>query len=56
MNRYLSPPLLFRLVVLLMVTLIIAGLAISAASASIQACHYSVSLVHLRWRRWYLHR
>jgi hypothetical protein len=43
MNKPLSPPLLFRLAALLMVTLIITGLAISAASASIQAGDYSIS-------------
>jgi hypothetical protein len=34
MNRYLSPPLLFRLAALLMVILVIAGLAFSSATAS----------------------
>lgn len=43
MNKLLSPPLLFRLAVLLVMALVIAGLAISAASASIQANGYSVS-------------
>lgn len=43
MNKLLSPPLLFRLAILLLVTLILTGLAISAASAFIQAGDYSVS-------------
>jgi hypothetical protein len=43
MNRYISPPLLFRVATLLIVALLITGLAITAASASIQADDYSVS-------------
>jgi hypothetical protein len=34
MNRYLSPPLLFRLVILLVVVMLIAGVAFSAARAA----------------------
>ena len=34
MNRYLSPPLLFRLVILLVVVMLIAGMAFSAARAA----------------------
>ena len=34
MNRYLSPPLLFRLVILLVVVLLVAGMAYSAARAT----------------------
>jgi hypothetical protein len=43
MSKHLSSPLLFRLATLLVMALVIAGLAISAASASIQAAGYSVS-------------
>ena len=42
MNKLLSPPLLFRLAALLVVALVIAGLAISAASA-VEHADYSVS-------------
>ncbi len=42
MNRYLSPPLLFRLAALLVVCLMIGGLAVSAASA-VGHADYSVS-------------
>jgi len=43
MNKPLSPPLIFRLAALLAVALLIAGMAITAASASIQADDYSIS-------------
>jgi hypothetical protein len=43
MNKLLSPPLLFRIVTMLVVAVTVAGLAFSAASASIQANDYSVS-------------
>ena len=42
MNRYISPPLLFRLAALLVVFLMIGGLAVSAASA-VGRADYSVS-------------
>jgi len=43
MNKRFSPPLLFRLAALLAVALLITGMAITAASASIQADDYSIS-------------
>jgi hypothetical protein len=43
MKIHISPSLLFRVAALLIVALLIAGLAISAASASIQADDYSVT-------------
>ena len=43
MNIPASPPLLFRLIMLAAICLLVGGLALSSASASIQADDYSVS-------------
>ncbi len=43
MNKLTIPPLLFRILAMAVVCLLVAGLGLSAASASIQAEDYSIS-------------